>query len=33
MGVRPVVAVTDGDWFDHLRALPHLSEVNFWSPC
>jgi len=32
MGVRPVVAATDGDWFDHLRALPHLTEVNFWSP-
>ena len=24
--------MTDGDWFDHLRALPHLIEVNFWSP-
>ena len=32
MGVKLVVAVTDGDWFDHLRALPHLAEVNFWSP-
>ncbi len=32
MGVRLVVAVTDGDWFDHLRALPLLTEVNFWSP-
>jgi len=32
MGVKLVVAVTDGDWFDHLRALPHLTEVNFWSP-
>jgi hypothetical protein len=32
MGVKPVVAVTDGDWFDHLRAMPHLTEVNFWSP-
>ena len=32
MGVRLVVAVTDGDWFDHLRARPHLTEVNFWSP-
>ena len=29
MGIRLVVAVTDGDWFDHLRALP---QVNFWSP-
>ncbi len=32
MGVKLVVAVTDGDWFDHLRAMPHLAEVNFWSP-
>ncbi len=32
MGVKLVVAVTDGDWFDHLRAMPHLPEVNFWSP-
>ena len=32
MGVRLVVAVTDGDWFDHLRAMPNLAEVNFWSP-
>ncbi len=32
MGVKLVVAVTDGDWFDHLRAQPHLTEVNFWSP-
>ncbi|MGO9422187.1 HNH endonuclease [Roseiarcus sp.] len=32
MGVKLVVAVTDGDWFDHLRALPHLTEVSFWSP-
>ena len=29
MGVRLVVAVTDGDWFDHLRALPHLGEDSF----
>jgi putative restriction endonuclease len=32
MGVKLVVAVTDGDWFDHLRAMPNLTEVNFWSP-
>jgi len=32
MAVRLVVAVTDGDWFDHLRAKPNLTEVNFWSP-
>jgi putative restriction endonuclease len=32
MSVRLVVAVTDGDWFDHLRVKPELAEVNFWSP-
>jgi putative restriction endonuclease len=32
MGVRLVVAVTDRDWFDHLRSLPGLNEVNFWAP-
>jgi putative restriction endonuclease len=32
MAVRLVVAVTDGDWFDHLRVNSQLSEVNFWSP-
>jgi putative restriction endonuclease len=32
MPVRLVVAVTDGDWFDHLRRQPELDEVNFWSP-
>jgi HNH endonuclease len=32
MAVRLVVAVTDGDWFDHLRAKSDLAEVNFWSP-
>jgi putative restriction endonuclease len=32
MAVRLVVAVTDGDWFDHLRVKPDLTEVNFWSP-
>jgi putative restriction endonuclease len=32
MSVRLIVAVTDGDWFDQLRQLPNLSEVNFWSP-
>jgi putative restriction endonuclease len=29
MGVKLVVAVTDGVWFDHLRAMPNLAEVNF----
>lgn len=32
MAVKIVVAVTDGDWFDHLRRQPGLTEVNFWSP-
>jgi putative restriction endonuclease len=32
LGVKLVVAVTDSDWFDHLRTRPHLAEVNFWSP-
>src|SRR4029077_12813123 len=32
MSVKLVVAVTDRDWFEHLRSRPHLSEVNFWSP-
>lgn len=32
MSVRLVVAVTDGDWFDHLRTRPTLDEVNFWAP-
>jgi putative restriction endonuclease len=32
MAVRLVVAVTDGDWFDHLRVKPELAELNFWSP-
>src|SRR5437868_6551651 len=32
MGIRLIVAVTDRDWFDHLRSLPHLAEVNFSAP-
>jgi putative restriction endonuclease len=32
MSVRIVVAVTDRDWFEHLRRRPDLDEVNFWSP-
>ncbi|MYB51323.1 MAG: HNH endonuclease [Acidobacteriia bacterium] len=32
MGVKIVVAVTDGDWFEMLRQHPGLTEVNFWSP-
>ena len=26
------VAVTDGEWFNFLRELPNLDEVNFWRP-
>ncbi|MGH6953099.1 MAG: HNH endonuclease, partial [Alphaproteobacteria bacterium] len=26
------IAVTDWDWFDHLRTRPNLAEVNFWKP-
>src|ERR1700675_4972639 len=29
MGVNLVIAVTDGDWFEMLRAQPNLSEANF----
>lgn len=30
--VKLVIAVTDGDWFEHLRSRPDLPEVNFWAP-
>jgi hypothetical protein len=32
MAVRLVVAVTDGDWFEHLSHIVGLEEVNFWAP-
>jgi hypothetical protein len=32
MDVQLIIAVTDRAWFDHLRATPDLTEVNFWSP-
>lgn len=32
MSINLVVAVTDGDWFDCLRAQPGIDEVNFWAP-
>src|SRR5215831_428461 len=32
MAVRLLVAVTDRDWFEHLRTKPALSEINFWAP-
>ena len=32
MSIKLIVAVTDGDWFETLRRLPDLDEVNFWAP-
>jgi putative restriction endonuclease len=32
MSVRLIVVVTDGGWYDQLRQIPNLEEVNFWSP-
>ena len=32
MGIKLVVAVTDSDWFETLRRLPTIDEVNFWAP-
>jgi putative restriction endonuclease len=32
MPVRLVVALTDPEWFEHLRGKSDLSEVNFWAP-
>ncbi|MEQ8484676.1 MAG: HNH endonuclease [Pseudomonadales bacterium] len=32
MGIKLVVAVTDGSWFEQLRARSELNEVNFWAP-
>ncbi len=30
--MRIYVGVTDQDWFDYLRGLPDVDEVNFWQP-
>jgi len=30
--VKLFVAVTDRAWFEHLRQIPDLDEVNFWQP-
>jgi putative restriction endonuclease len=30
--MRIYAGVTDQDWFDYLRSLPQLDEVNFWQP-
>lgn len=32
MAIKLVVAVTDSDWFTHLRRLYNPPEVNFWAP-
>lgn len=32
MAINLVVAVTDPEWYQTLRNLPDLTEVNFWSP-
>src|SRR4051794_10341040 len=32
MSINLVVAVTDRDWFEHLRRRPDIVEVNFWAP-
>ena len=32
MAVKRVVAVTDRDWFDHLRGRPEIDEINFCTP-
>ena len=30
--MQAYVGITDYDWFNHLRTLPDLDEVNFWQP-
>jgi putative restriction endonuclease len=30
--MKAYVGVTDRDWFELLRTLPHLEEINFWQP-
>src|SRR5262245_60823069 len=30
--MQAYVGVTDGDWFEVLRAQPSIDEVNFWQP-
>jgi putative restriction endonuclease len=32
VAIKLVVAITDTDWFNHLRSLPDVDEVNFWAP-
>jgi hypothetical protein len=30
--MRLRIAVTDNDWFRHLRSLGDVDEMNFWQP-
>jgi len=30
--MRPIVGVTDNDWFDFLSRLQGIDQVNFWQP-
>ena len=30
--MRAYVGITDRDWFECLRRIPKLDEVNFWQP-
>lgn len=30
--MRLFVGVTDRDWYEHLRRIPGIDEVNFWKP-
>ena len=30
--MQAFIGVTDRDWFELLRNLPHLEEINFWQP-
>lgn len=30
--MQAYIGITDRDWFNQLRSLPHLDEVNFWQP-
>ncbi len=32
MTLKLIVAITDYDWFELLRASPEITEVNFWAP-
>ena len=32
MSIRLIVAITDRDWFEQLRVVRDLPEVNFWAP-